>query len=425
MLRVIFSIIKIDVQQSASLWTHHVHCVFLRYSHILPLSAKEIEVHMFSLLNGYMQIFVPQEISDETRVAVTSETVKKFVQLGISIAIEEGAGEKSLIADESYQQAGAKMISTENYSSALKDADLILHVLPLEKNDIAQLKPHAWHISFFDAFRYPEALEQFKKQQTNVIALERIPRTSFAQKMDALSSQSNLAGYVGVLKGVQYLRKTLPMLVTSAGTLQAARVFVIGVGVAGLQAIATAKRLGARVEAFDTRPEVEEQVRSVGAKFVKINLGETGSTQQGYAKALTPEQLQRQREGMKVVCARSDIIITTAKVFGRKAPLILTKDMLNAMQPGSVVVDLAVEAGGNTEGLVAGQNIITPNGIHILGEGYWERNVAASASQMFASNLFGLVEYLWDKDTQQLRYDEQDAILKSCLWLKDGQARFE
>ena len=372
-----------------------------------------------------MQIFIPREISDETRVAVTPETVKKFVQLGISVAIEQGAGEKSLISDEAYKQAGARVVLNEKRSSELQNADVVLYVLPLDGTDIAHLKPHAWHISFFDAFRYPEALEAFKKQQINVIALERIPRTSFAQKMDALSSQSNLAGYVGVLKGVQYLRKTLPMLVTSAGTLQAARVFVIGVGVAGLQAIATAKRLGARVEAFDTRPEVEEQVRSVGAKFVKIDLGQTGSTQQGYAKALTDEQLQRQRDGMKAVCARSDIVITTAKVFGRKAPIILTKAMLNAMQPGSVVVDLAVEAGGNTEGLVAGKNVTTPNGVHILGEGYWERNVAASASQMFASNLFALVEHLFDKATQQLRCDDQDAILKSCLWLKDGQARFE
>jgi len=386
---------------------------------------KEIEINILSLFHKSMQIFVPREISEETRVAITPETVKKFVQLGISVAIEQGAGEKSFISDEAYKQAGARMISSEERSLELKNADVILHVLPLDGTDIAHLKPHAWHISFFDAFRYPEALEAFKKQQINVIALERIPRTSFAQKMDALSSQSNLAGYVGVLKGVQYLRKTLPMLVTSAGTLQAARVFVIGVGVAGLQAIATAKRLGARVEAFDTRPEVEEQVRSVGAKFVKIDLGQTGSTQQGYAKALTDEQLQRQRDGMKAVCARSDIVITTAKVFGRKAPLILTKAMTDAMQLGSVIVDLAVEAGGNTEGLVSGQNIITSNGVHILGEGYWERNVAASASQMFASNLFALVEYLFDKDTQQLRCDDQDAILKSCLWVKNGQARFE
>lgn len=372
-----------------------------------------------------MQIFVPRESVDETRVAVTPETVKKFVQLGISVAVAQGSGEKSLIPDEAYRQAGAQIISKENRLAMLRDADVILHVLPIETTDIAQLKPHAWHISFFDAFRYPEALEAFRRQQTNVISLERIPRTSFAQKTDALSSQSNLAGYVGVLKGVQYLRKTLPMLVTSAGTLQAARVFVIGVGVAGLQAIATAKRLGARVEAFDTRLEVEEQVRSVGAKFVKIDIGQTESTQQGYAKALTHEQLQRQRDGMVAVCARSDIVITTAKVFGRKAPLILTKDMLNAMQPGSVVVDLAVEAGGNTEGLIPGQNITASNGVHILGEGYWERNVATSASQMFASNLFALVEHLFDRETQQLRCDEEDAILKSCLWLKAGRARFE
>ena len=372
-----------------------------------------------------MQIFVPREIPKETRVAVTPETVKNFIQLGLSVAVEQEAGAKSLISDEAYRQAGAQIVSNENRLRALETADILLHVLPIEAVDIAHLKPHAWHVSFFDAFRYPEALLRFKEQQTSVIALERIPRTSFAQKMDALSSQSNLAGYVGVLKGVQYLQKILPMLVTSAGTLQAARVFVVGVGVAGLQAIATAKRLGARVEAFDTRQEVEEQVHSVGAKFVKIDLGQTESTQQGYAKALTEEQLQQQREGIAAVCARSDIVITTAKVFGRKAPLILTKSMLDVMKSGSVIVDLAVEAGGNTECLVPGQNITTPNGVRILGEGYWERNVAASASQLFAANLFALVEHLFDKNTQQMQCNEQDAILNACLWLKDGQARFK
>jgi NAD(P) transhydrogenase subunit alpha len=371
-----------------------------------------------------MQIFVPQEMPDETRVAVTPETVRKFIQLGLSVAIEQSSGVKSLISDEAYRQAGAQIVSNENRLRALATADILLHVLPISAIDISYLKPNAWHISFFDAFRYPEAHLRFMEKQTNVISLERIPRTSFAQKMDALSSQSNLAGYVGVLKGVQYLLKTMPMLVTSAGTLQASRVFVIGVGVAGLQAIATAKRLGARVEAFDTRNEVEEHVQSVGAKFVKIDLGQTESTQHGYAKALTDEQLQHQREGIAAVCARSDIVITTAKVFGQKAPIILTKSMLDSMNPGSVIVDLAVEAGGNTECLVPGQNVTLSNGINIVGEIYLERNVASSASQLFAANLFALVEYLFDKHTQLIRYDEQNAVLNSCLWIKNGQARF-
>lgn len=371
-----------------------------------------------------MQIFVPREIEKETRVSITPDTIKKFIDCGIEISIESGSGEKSLHTDAAYAQAGAQIIPQSQRQQALGAADIILHVLPLSVEDIACLKPQAWHISFFDAFRFPEQLEQFKKQQTNVISLERIPRTSFAQKMDALSSQSSLAGYVSVLTGTQILRKTLPMMVTPAGTLQAACIFVIGVGVAGLQAIATAKRLGARVEAFDTRPEVEEQVRSLGAKFVKIDLGKTGSTQQGYAKALTEEQLQRQRELMTSTCAHSDIVITTAKVFGRKAPLIINQAMIQAMQPGSVIVDLAVEAGGNTETLVPGENTTTPHGVSILGEGYWERRVATSASQMYAANLFALVEHLWDKDKKTFADNETDTILNSSLWIKGGQARF-
>lgn len=371
-----------------------------------------------------MQIFVPKECDEETRVSVTPDTVKKFVKLGIAVQIEAGAGAKSLFKDSDYELAGGAIISSENRVAALQNADLILHVLPISCEDIKLLKPHAWHISFFDAFRFTEELEQFKTQKTNVISLERIPRTSFAQKMDALSSQSSLAGYVAVLQGISHLLKTVPMMVTPAGTLQAARIFVVGAGVAGLQAIATAKRLGARVEAFDTRPEVEEQVNSLGAKFIKMDLGKTESTQQGYAKALTEEQLQKQRELMVETCAHSDIVITTAKVFGRKAPVIINKAMLEAMKPGSVVVDLAVEAGGNTEGVVPGCTTKTENGICILGEGFWERNVSTSASLMLANNLFALVNDLWDSETKHLKTDESDKILSSCWWVKDGQPRF-
>ena len=371
-----------------------------------------------------MQVFIPKECDKETRVSVTPDTVKKFVKLGITVQIETGAGSKSLFTDSDYELAGGEIVAVEERIKALKSADLILHVLPISTDDIKYLKPGAWHISFFDAFRFTEALEQFKAQKTNVISLERIPRTSFAQKMDALSSQSSLAGYAAVIQGCSFLSKTLPMMVTPAGTLQAARVFVIGAGVAGLQAIATAKRLGARVEAFDTRPEVEEQVKSLGAKFVKLDLGKTESTQQGYAKALTEEQLQKQRELMVETCAHSDMVITTAKVFGRKAPIIINKAMLDAMRPGSAVVDLAVEAGGNTEGIVPGCNTKTENGIFILGEGYWERKVATSASLMLANNLFALVNDLLDPETKQLKADVSDKILNSCWWIKEGQPRF-
>ncbi|MDW8356259.1 MAG: NAD(P)(+) transhydrogenase (Re/Si-specific) subunit alpha, partial [Bryobacterales bacterium] len=190
-------------------------------------------------------------------------------------------------------------------------------------------------------------VDRFAARGVSALSMELIPRTTRAQKMDALSSQANLAGYVAVILAAERLNKILPMMMTPAGTISPARVFVIGAGVAGLQAIATAKRLGAKVEAYDTRPAVEEQVRSLGAKFVKLDLGEIGQTQDGYARALTEEQLRKQREGMRTVCAEADVVITTAQVFGGRAPILVTTDMLDAMKPGSVVVDLAIESGGN------------------------------------------------------------------------------
>jgi len=197
-------------------------------------------------------------------------------------------------------------------------------------------------------------------------------------------------------------------------------VFVIGAGVAGLQAIATAKRLGARVEAFDTRPVVEEQVKSLGAKFVKIDLGETGQTAGGYAKALTPEQIAKQQAGMAKVCAQADLVVTTAKLFGRKAPILLTRNMLAGMNPGSVVADLALEGGGNTEGAVPGQDVVTPEGVTILGETSFERLVPTHASQVFAANLGAWITHFWDAENKTLRLDREDEILKGCLLTHDG-----
>ena len=207
---------------------------------------------------------------------------------------------------------------------------------------------------------------------------------------------------------------------TPAGTISPSRVFVIGVGVAGLQAIATAKRLGARVEAFDTRPVVEEQVKSLGAKFVKIDLGETGQTDQGYAKALTPEQIEMQRQGMAKVCAQSDIVITTAKLFGRKAPTLLTKDMISGMKPGSVIVDLAAAGGGNVEGTVLNEEVTTENGVIIIGHGTLETEVPYHASQVYASNIASLLEHFWDQETKTLKLDLEDEIMKGCLLTHEG-----
>jgi len=238
--------------------------------------------------------------------------------------------------------------------------------------------------------------------------------------MDALSSQANLAGYVMVLLAAEKLDRILPMMMTPAGTLSPARVFVIGAGVAGLQAIATAKRLGARVEAFDTRPVVAEQVQSLGAKFVEIDLGETGQTKDGYARELTPEQLEMQREGMKAVIGQSDIVITTAQVFGRPAPRIVTGDMVAAMKPGSVVVDMAVDSGGNVEGS-SPDEIVDVDGVSIIGVSNLPAKVATDASQMYSSNLFNLVTEYWDEESKTLNLDPEDDIIAGCLITHDGE----
>jgi len=250
--------------------------------------------------------------------------------------------------------------------------------------------------------------------------MEMIPRSTIAQKMDALSSQANLAGYVTVILAAERINKILPMMMTPSGTIAPARVFIIGVGVAGLQAIATAKRLGARVEAFDTRPVVEEQVQSLGAKFVKIDLGETGQTKDGYAKALTPEQIKKQQDGMAKICANADIVITTAQLFGRKAPVIVTKEMVAQMKPGSIIVDMAVESGGNVEGSKVDEEVDV-NGVRILGLGNLPGRVAVHASQMYSSNLVNFVESFWDVEAKKFNLKLEDDIIKGCLITHNGE----
>ncbi|MCL2068972.1 MAG: NAD(P)(+) transhydrogenase (Re/Si-specific) subunit alpha, partial [Oscillospiraceae bacterium] len=240
-------------------------------------------------------------------------------------------------------------------------------------------------------------------------------------KMDIQSSQMSLAGYYAVILAASRLPKIFPMMMTPSGTISPARVFVIGVGVAGLQIIATAKRLGARVEAFDTRPVVEEQVKSLGAKFVKIDLGEMGQTDQGYAKELTPEQVELQRKGQAKVCAQSDIVITTAKVFGRKAPLLLTKDMVSQMKPGSIIIDMAVKTGGNVEGSDPNKDVVLENGVTIIGGDGLERFVPRDASGMFSGNIFAFLEHFWDAENKTLKIDTSDEIMAGCLITSDRQ----
>ncbi len=368
-----------------------------------------------------MRLFVPKEPSPEPRVAADPASVKKLVQLGLEITVESGAGMASEIADEDFKAAGATIIATSERESQLGSADIVARVHAPGADEIPKHKRGALHISFLDPFQNAPALTDFADAGVSAMSLEFIPRTTLAQKMDALSSQANLAGYTAVIVAADRLNRILPMLMTPAGTLSPARVFIIGVGVAGLQAIATAKRLGARVEAFDTRPVVEEQVKSLGAKFVKIDVGDTGQTEQGYAKELTPEQLELQRKGMAKVCAQSDIVITTAKLFGRKAPIVITKDMVAGMKRGSLIIDLAAEAGGNVEGTVPGEETVTDNGVRIVGLAGMEARVSQHASQMFAANVANFIEHFWDKEgkTFELRLD--DEILKGCLLTHGGE----
>lgn len=366
-----------------------------------------------------MTLFVPKETHQgETRTAVTPATAKKLSSLGVELEVESGVGATIQATDKDYESAGAKVVSDR--TDALKRADIILRLRKPDVEEVALLKKGALHVSYLDPFNEQDLVDKLAAANVTSVSMEMMPRTTLAQKMDSLSSQANLAGYVAVLLAAERLDKILPMMMTPSGTISPARVFIIGVGVAGLQAIATAKRLGARVDAFDTRPVVEEQVKSLGAKFVKIDLGETGQTDQGYAKALTPEQLEMQREGMKKVCAQSDIVITTAQLFGRKAPVIVTKDMVEAMKPGSVLVDLAVETGGNVEGSVVNEEVDV-NGVKIMGIGNLPGRVALNASEMYASNVTNFVEHFWDKEAKTFKFDMEDEILQGSVITHEGK----
>jgi NAD(P) transhydrogenase subunit alpha len=340
------------------------------------------------------------------------------VKAGADVLIESGLGQTLRIGDDAYTQAGAAVVA--DHKEIIRNADAILRIRKPATEEIELMKPDCIYISLLDPFNEREIIKMFTAKGVTAVSMEMIPRITRAQKMDVLSSQANLAGYVAVILAAERIDKIFPMMMTPAGTISPARVFVIGVGVAGLQAIATAKRLGARVEAFDTRPVVEEQVKSLGARFVKIDLGETGQTKDGYAKALTEEQLQKQREGMAKVCAASDVVITTAQLFGRKSPLIVTENMVGGMQKGSVIVDLAVEGGGNVAGSQVDREVDL-DGVLIIGLGNLPGRVAVHASQMFSSNLYNLVEEFWNAEEKKFDLDFKDEIIQGCIITHQGE----
>ena len=365
-----------------------------------------------------MQIAVPAEThANEKRVALIPDSVKKLVRAGLDVVIETGAGQPAGFGDTEYTEAGATV--SQDRAAMLASADIVLRVRKPAIEEVAGLKKGALHVSYLDPYNEPQLIDAMASAGVSAISMEMIPRTTRAQKMDALSSQANLAGYVMVLLAANKLDRILPMMMTPAGTLSPAKVFVIGAGVAGLQAIATAKRLGARVSAFDTRPVVAEQVQSLGAKFLEIDLGETGQTKDGYARELTPEQLELQRQGMKAAIADSDIVITTAQVFGRPAPRIVTLDMVEGMKRGCVVVDMAVESGGNVEGSRPDETVDI-NGVHVIGVSNLPARVPRDASQMYSSNLFNLVTEYWNAEEKTFGLDLADDIIKGCLITHDG-----
>ena len=365
-----------------------------------------------------MQIVVPAETrTNERRVALVPESVQKLTRAGFTLAVESGLGRQAGFGDADYEQAGATLSADRN--ALISGGDLVLRVRQPDLTEVGILKRGAVHISYLDPYNEHELVAALATQSVTAISMEMIPRITRAQKMDALSSQANLAGYAMVILAAQKLDRILPMMMTPAGTLSPARVFVIGAGVAGLQAIATAKRLGARVEAFDTRSVVAEQVQSLGAKFVEIDLGETGQTEGGYARELTQEQLERQRQGMKDVISKSDIVITTAQVFGRPAPRIVTADMVAAMKPGGVIVDMAVDSGGNVEGSRPDETVEI-DGASILGVSNLPSQVSRDASRMYSSNLFNLVTEYWDDESATFNLNLEDDILKGCIITHDG-----
>ncbi|SFI85385.1 NAD(P) transhydrogenase subunit alpha [Caulobacter sp. UNC279MFTsu5.1] len=355
----------------------------------------------------------------ETRVAATPETVKKLVAAGFSVVVEAGAGTAASYPDADYEAAGAKLAKTAK--DALKDADVLFKVRAPEAAEIAALKKGAIVAAALNPYQDKDTLNALAKAGASALAMEFIPRITRAQVMDMLSSQANLAGYRAVIEAAEAYGKALPMMMTAAGTVAAAKVFVMGVGVAGLQAIATARRLGAVVTATDVRPATKEQVESLGAKFLAVEDEEfkNAQTAGGYAKEMSKEYQAKQAELVSSHIAKQDIVITTALIPGRPAPKLVNAAQVASMKPGSVLVDLAIEAGGNVEGGKLGEVAVTANGVKILGIPNLPGRVATDASALYARNLFALSSLFLNKEGA-FAPDFEDEILKAALVTQGG-----
>ena len=365
-------------------------------------------------------IAVTSESEDEPRVAVSPDTVKKFVALGAKMRIEAGAGAKSRFSDDAYRAAGAEIVSRPE---ALYGADILLTVRRPAMEEVAALKPGAIVAGMVDPYGDRSALAALAGTGATVFSMEFMPRTTRAQSMDVLSSQANLAGYKAVVDGAAMFGQALPMMMTPAGTVPAAKAFIMGVGVAGLQAIATARRLGAQVTATDVRPATKEQVQSLGAKFIAVEDDEfkQAQTAAGYAKPMSAEYQAKQAELIAQHVKTQDLVITTALIPGRPAPKLITRAMIESMKPGAVIVDLAAERGGNTELTEPGKTIETPNGVRIFAPLNLAGSIAVNASSLYARNLLAFLETMIDKKEKTLAINWDDDLIKGTLIAKDGR----
>jgi NAD(P) transhydrogenase subunit alpha len=364
-----------------------------------------------------MRIGVAKEIEvGERRVALVPDVAARLVKQGLEVWVEAGAGEKAFFSDAAYEAAGAKIVSDP--VTLWREADILLKVgLPQEREDgrseIDMLREEAVLIGFLNPLGQPAIAQRLAERRVTAFGIEMIPRTTRAQSMDALSSQASIAGYKAVLIGAAALPKYFPMLTTAAGTIAPAKVFIMGAGVAGLQAIATARRLGSVVEAFDIRPAVKEEVQSLGAKFVEVKLEEETATAGGYAKEISEASKQRTQEVVTEHVKQADVVITTAQVPGRKAPLLVTEEMVAQMKPGSVIVDLAAEQGGNCACTDPGKDVVR-NGVTIIGPINLPSSVPIHASQLYAKNLLALVQLMIKDKTLQINF-EDDIIAAACI----------
>src|SRR6476659_9957871 len=364
-------------------------------------------------------IGVPAEGPDEPRIGLSPETAKKLVKLGAKVLIRSGTGLRSHFSDQEYKDSGAEIVGTD--ADAVKDANIVLTVRRPPLDLVKSMKGGAMVIAMLDPYSDADGLQALAKTGASLFAMELMPRISRAQSMDVLSSQANLAGYKAVVDAAALFERALPMMMTAAGTVPAAKVFVMGVGVAGLQAIATARRLGGIVTATDVRPAVKEQVASLGAKFIAVEDEEfkQAETAGGYAKEMSKEYQAKQAALVAEHVKKQDIVITTALIPGRQAPRLISKDMVASMRPGSVIVDLAVERGGNVEGARGGE-VAQVGDVKIVGYLNVPGRLAASASSLYAKNLLTFVETLIDKKEKKLAINWDDELIKATLLTRDG-----